>query len=238
VAPGDRVLTIGKDLDALFVIGVLDRMPAQRVTARSGAYAEVTEAREGETLRVYSSRGDLLVEIDPATDQARITVPTANLHLAAPQGDVQIAAGHAIRMAAGAIDLRAVQSVQARAGGIAAGTEPSTLSVDAEGARIEGRQLKLDAERGQANIGELRYSGKAAHLTAKTVRMAVDSLETVAETVIQSAQNLYTTVKQLAQLRAGRIRQRADETCHLKAGQVYLHAEQEFKVQGEKIHLG
>lgn len=237
VAPGDRVLAIGKDLDALFVIGVLGQT-AQRVTARSGAYAEVGGSPESETLRVYSSHGDLLVEVDPTTNLARVTVPTADLHLSAPQGDVQVAAGRTLRLAAGAIDLRAVQSVQARAGGFAADQQPATLAVDSSGVRLEGKQLQLQAQRGQANIDELHYSGKTCRFAAKAVRMAVDSLETVAETVMQTARNVYSTVKQLAQLRAGRIRQRAEETCHVKAGQMYLHAEAEVKVQGEKIHLG
>jgi len=234
--PGDRVLAFGKDAESLFVIGVLDRVPARRVATSAGAYAEVSGPAATETLRVYSSRGDLLVEIDPRTDVTRVTAPSADLQLAAPQGSVSVSAGQAIRLTSQTIDLRAVATLQARVGGTQ--EAPTTFAMDAGAARLQSKSIAVTADQGQANVADLRLTSKTVQFTSAAVRATIQSVETIAETIVQTAKNVYATVEQLSQLRAGRIRQRAEETYHLKAGQVYLHAEQELKAQGEKIHLG
>ena len=65
-----------------------------------------------------------------------------------------------------------------------------------------------------------------------------ERLETVAGVVTQTAQNLYQSVAELAQLRAGSLRTLVDGTVHLKAREVFQRAVEGFKIRAEKINLG
>ena len=68
--------------------------------------------------------------------------------------------------------------------------------------------------------------------------MAAPRLETEAQTVVSKAANVYQTVEDLTQLQTGRMRTLVEGSCHLKARDAFLKAEQDFKVDGEQIHLG
>lgn len=91
----------------------------------------------------------------------------------------------------------------------------------------------------------VRIKGRAidmcgSDLTVRTsrTRLITDRLETFAKTVVEKARNVYRTVTQLAQTRSGRMRTLVDETYQLKSKKAYLKSEEDFKVKGEKIHLG
>lgn len=69
-------------------------------------------------------------------------------------------------------------------------------------------------------------------------RFVFGRLETAVDTLIEHANNVYRTVKQLTQLRTGRLRTLVDETYQFKADKVFMKSEEDFKIKGEKIHLG
>ena len=53
-----------------------------------------------------------------------------------------------------------------------------------------------------------------------------------------TARDLYQSVAELAQLRAGSLRTIIDGSVHLKAKEVFQRAIEGFKIRAEKIHLG
>ena len=69
-------------------------------------------------------------------------------------------------------------------------------------------------------------------------RMVLIRLETIADTLVEQAKNVYRTVAQLTQLKTGRMRTLVDETYQFKADKVFMKSEDDFKIKGEKIHLG
>jgi hypothetical protein len=89
--------------------------------------------------------------------------------------------------------------------------------------------------------GDLEFvtrRGSIAFKSAQTISLSAPRLETEANTVVAKADNVYQTVAELSQLQTGRMRTLVEGTCLLKARDAFLKAEQDFKVDGQQIHLG
>ena len=56
--------------------------------------------------------------------------------------------------------------------------------------------------------------------------------------VIAKARNIYQTVEELSQVRAGRMRTIVAKTFHFKSKKAFVKAEEDYKIKAEKIHLG
>jgi hypothetical protein len=145
---------------------------SRTVVSTSGAYAELTHAPQGESLRVFSTEQQLLFEYDPASGKTRVYIPSGDLEFVAARGDI-------IFTSARAISLRA-------------------------------------------------HTVQVASLA--TVRLAVTDVFGR----IRSA----STVEGLIQVKAGRMRALLAGTYHFKAKKAFMKAEDDFKVNADKIHLG
>lgn len=82
------------------------------------------------------------------------------------------------------------------------------------------------------------HNGNIAFHSAQKISFVAHRLETLAETVVSKAKNVYRTVEELTQLQTGRLRMLVKGSVHLKARDAFLKAEQDFKVDGDQIHLG
>ena len=108
--------------------------------------------------------------------------------------------------------------------------------------------LTLCAEEGDICLNAARsvqINGNSIDMTSRRLnakvgygRLVFDRLETITDTLVEQAKNVYRTVAQLTQLRTGRMRILVDETYQFKANKAFLKAEDDFKIKGEKIHLG
>jgi len=110
-------------------------------------------------------------------------------------------------------------------GSLELATQDGDICLDsARSVRIKGRAIDMCAN----------------DLTVRTARTRwiTDRLETFAKTMVEKARNVYRTVSQLVQTRSGRMRTLVDDTYQLKSKRAYLKSQEDFKVKGEKIHLG
>jgi len=82
------------------------------------------------------------------------------------------------------------------------------------------------------------HDGSISFQAAKNISLVAHRLETQAETVVAKAGNVYQSVEELTQLQTGRMRTLVKGSVHLQARDAFLKAEQDFKVDGEQIHLG
>jgi Protein of unknown function (DUF3540) len=108
--------------------------------------------------------------------------------------------------------------------------------------------LALRTERGDIELqsaGAVRIGGQAINLTgeqvevrAKRAKWMVDKLETLAGTVMERAKNVYRSVEQLAQLRAGRMRTLVKDTFQFRSRNAYVKAERDYKIKADQIQLG
>lgn len=89
--------------------------------------------------------------------------------------------------------------------------------------------------------GDLEFVARNGGITfrsARKIAFVTRRLETLAETVVSKAKNVYRTVEELTQLQTGRWRTLIKGSCHLKAREAFLKTEEDFKVDAKQIHLG
>jgi len=239
---GAQVLVAGDEPEGLYVIGVLDARPAggpvtQRLDLGDDAYAAVVGPSASPKLQVVSRGGGLVFEYDPGAEKAWVALEEGDLGLRTKTGNIAIEAAGDIRLTGQAIDLSGRAGVRLSAHD-AVEQLRSAVSVGLGRLKLSSPDLDVTARRGRFHIEETRYWGGKFSAVLGQAQLTARRLRTATETLIENAKNVYRTVEELAQLKAGRARTLVDSTCHLKAKRTYLKAEEDFKVKAEKIHLG
>jgi hypothetical protein len=189
-------------------------------------------------LQVRDAADQLIFEYRPAEGKGTISMPTGNLALKAPHGDIVLDAGHSIRCQAG----NDIELIGATAVKVAAGTEPNELSTQLNltprTAALTAKQLELTAKRGVMRIASAEYFGIALNSTIERVHSVVEKFESVADRIIQRVKDSYRQVDGLDQTKARRVRTLVKDAHYTKAGQVYVLADDDVKIDGNKIRLG
>ncbi|MBN2243180.1 MAG: DUF3540 domain-containing protein [Acidobacteria bacterium] len=113
---------------------------------------------------------------------------------------------------------------------------------------ISRGSLELSTEDGDIELRsarDVRIGGRAIEMNshqiqikAASARWILEHMETLAGTVVEKARNAYRTVEQLTQLKTGRLRTLVDQTCQFKSRKAFFKSDEDFKIKGEKIHLG
>ncbi len=242
LAAGDEVLVAGERGEELFVTGVLNcrnRSPVGpgQLSADCGAYAEISASSSGQAIRVFSPAKQLVFEYDPASGAARVDLPRGDLEIRTQDGDMTFSSDQEIRFRGRSIELAASSAV--KLGVIdSSGSTVSELKADTRHLRLTSPEVGITAARGDFQLTETRFIGEQIQGTVKHVRLIANKVETTAKTIVQKATNVYRTVEKLMQLRAGRQRSIIESTHDLKARNIYARATEDFKVQGDQIHLG
>lgn len=209
ISKGTTVLALGNGED-LYVIGVLDG---------------TTDAPS----RKLSLPGGAYAETAGPPHEPRLRVFSAEQELLF---ELDERTGKArVRLGAGDVELSAGGNLE---------------FVSAQDIRFQGRSVGLtarqdvsiDARRGHLRIDETLLAGKRLDADLDTARLTLRRLETTARTVVEKARDVYRTVDRLVQTRAGRIRTLVSGALYLKSRKAFLKSEKDFKIDGEKIHLG
>lgn len=233
---GQTVLAAGREGGALYILGVLDRPADLRL--RSGVRAEREETPESETLRVFSERGEMMFEYDSATGKARVGVPSGDLEIVSREGNIDFVSAEGIRFfAKNPIEMRSLQGISLASASPRA-QNFSALELGPEKLELRSPSLAIQSDRGRIHIQDARFLSQRVTARIGQVKLVMDRIESVAGQVIQKAKNLFQTVEQLSQLRAGRLRTLVDETYQLKSQRAVLKAQEDFKIRGDQIHLG
>jgi hypothetical protein len=115
----------------------------RRLETRAGAVVSIVEREGEERIEVRDAREKLLIEIDPATGRATVTVP-GDLCFAAPNGDIDLTAGGAVRLRGKKLELEAVEGRvgirDLHVGGV-------TLQARLDQAKLEVGRLETVADR-------------------------------------------------------------------------------------------
>ena len=200
--------------------------------ARELALVDGTVARTGAgrtSLEFVRPDGTVLFRYDTSQGHGRITLENDAIDVHAARGDLRLrAAGDVL------VEGRSVHAVS-RAPGVETAGElrlgPRQASLTAGTVNIDSDDLEMRSQRTTLRSEDVRgYVGRAV--------VNAQRLETVAEVITETARDLYQSVAELAQLRAGSLRTIVDGTVHLKAKEVFQRAIEGFKIRAEKIHLG
>jgi hypothetical protein len=103
---------------------------------------------------------------------------------------------------------------------------------------LKSVQLNIAARKAELQLDETQLEGKKLTGSIKSVKLAMKRCETLAETVIAKAKNVYRTVEELSQLKTGRLRNLVSRTYQLRSKTTLMKAEEDFNIDGEKINLG
>lgn len=239
---GDEILVAGADIDNLYIIGVLsNKRPHVELPLRhnigSGAYIMIDDSSQSSTLQVFSKRNELLVEYDPESEKTRVNVEKGNLEFTTHNGDIVFDTKQNIRLNGQAIELTSRSKVQLSVAD-AFGQLMSSLSIRPKHMKISSTEVGIAAQKSELHIKETRYLGKIFRGKIEDTELIAGKLTTIAKSITQKAINVYKTVEQLSQLRTGRMRTLVGSTFHLKAKKSYMKAEEDFKINADKIHLG
>jgi hypothetical protein len=200
---------------------------ARELALVDGTVARAVAGRS--SLEFVRPDGTVLFRYDANQGQGRITLENDAIDVHAARGDLRLrAAGDVV------IEGRSVHAV-CRAPGVETTGElrlgPRQASLAAATVKIDGDDLEMRSQRTTLRSEDVRaFVGRAV--------VNAQRLETVAEVITETARDLYQSVAELAQLRAGSLRTIIDGTVHLKAKEVFQRAIEGFKIRAEKIHLG
>jgi uncharacterized protein DUF3540 len=209
-----------------------DEVARDELDARELALVDGTVARTGAgrtSLEFVRPDGTVLFRYDTSQGQGRITLENDAIDVHAARGDLRLrAAGDVV------VEGRSIHAVS-RVPGVETAGElrlgPRQASLSAGSVKLDGDDLEMRSQR-----TTLRSEDVSAFVGRAVVN--AQRLETVAEVITETARDLYQSVAELAQLRAGSLRTIIDGTVHLKAKEVFQRALEGFKIRAEKIHLG
>jgi hypothetical protein len=240
--PGDLALVVGEELSDLYLIGVLNGQnpldaPERKVALSGGTKAEAAGRPEEQTLKVFSPKQELLFEYDEKNGRARVNMEAGDLEFVTKNGSITFASSREILFHGKSIGLTSTRGVFL---GVmdALGKLRSALTLQPGTAKVNSPEVGIEAERGDFRIEDTRYTGQKLLTKIGQAKLKIDRLESTAATVIARAKNVFQTVEQLSQVRAGRMRTIVARTFHFKSKKAFVKAEEDYKIKAEKIHLG
>ncbi len=242
LAPGDEVLTMADDSGETYIVGVLAcrkqaKRPDAKIRLADGAVAHIDRTSANQSLKLYSRKNELLIDYQSQTGTVRVNAASGNLEFSANHGSIAFHSAKTIH-----IDGNHV-AVNARAGlqlGVQHPQETAgpTIAMQTKKMHLTAPVFDLTAQRAQLFLKETRIAGKKLLGRIGNVQFISRKIESVADTVLARAKNVYRTISELSQLKAGRQRTIIENTSHTKAQKTILKSVTDFKVKAEKIHLG
>lgn len=234
----DEVLVAGEDPNHLYIIGVIRTASPSghrpvKVEIDRGAHAIVKEKQ----LSVFSDQGELIFEYMPSKGRSRVWVESGSLKVDAPSGDLSLSSGSALCLQAEDVQIKGHSSVNIevkKPNGFAG----SAVSLQNQRLQMNAPELRAAAQRGHWHIQDTRYIGKTGIVCMGHLQLFTDKLETLAQSVVEKAKDIFRTVTHLYQVRAKRKRSSVETTYHVKAKDMFFKSDEDFKVRGDQIHLG
>jgi len=240
--PGDRVLAMGEDTDELYVIGILDTAKKEVEKEKSlnlsgGTRAQISGPQDEQTIQIFSNKRELLFEYNEKEGKARINLESGDIEFISQRGNINFFAGQDILLHGKTVGITGQSGIVL---GIlnTLNKIQSAFTLKPRQIGLQSPEIDIEAIKGNIKIEKTNVTGEQFAGKFNFVNLSMDRFETFAQTVIQKARNVYHTVSELSQFQTGRMRTLVKSTFHLKSKKVFLKAEEDVKVRGEKIHLG
>jgi hypothetical protein len=236
--PGDTVLVMAEDPDHTYIIGILAQKANQlsstdRIVLENGTHA----TRDEDSLKVFSHKKELIFEYDKKTGKSTVNLETGDIDFISRKGNINFMAGKDILLNGKTVGITSrtgiVMGIMDKLGKL-----KSALTIKSDNMDLNSPEVSIEAEKGDIKINETTITAKKLAANIDNSKLTVNRMETIAQTIISKAKNIYNTVEQLSQLKTGRMRTIVENTFHLKSRKAMLKSEDDFKVRAEKIHLG
>lgn len=240
--PGDEVLTMADGSGCTYVVGVLsckngNQNRSGQIRLANGAYARIDRSFADESLKLYSKENELLIDYHSRTGTVNVNVASGNLEFTTTNGSIAFHSAKDIHMDGDHVAVVARNDIHMGVRDPNGGAGPA-MSMNARKMHLASPVMELTAQRAQLFLQETQIAGKKLIGRIGSIQSISRKFESVADTVMTKAKNVYRTVAELSQLKAGRQRTLIEKTSHMKARKTIMKSEQDFKVKAEKIHLG
>ncbi|MFO7713057.1 DUF3540 domain-containing protein [Desulfosarcina sp.] len=240
--PGDEVLTMTDGSGRAYIVGVLscktgNTSRSEQIRLANGAYARVDRSLADESLKLYSKENELLIDYHSPTGTVKVNVASGNLEFTATNGSIVFHSAKDIHMDGDHVAVNARNDIHMGVRDPNGGAGP-VIAMNARKLQLASPVMELIAQRAQLFLQETRIAGKQLIGRFGNIQSISRKFESVADTVMTKAKNVYRTVSELSQLKAGRQRTLIEKTSHMKAQKTIMKSEQDFKIKAEKIHLG
>jgi len=186
---GEEVLLTFQSESACYITGLFTNPNIPKKLVAKDVYATLAKNSDSsldESLKVYTSKNELLFSYNSKTKTTRINVTKGDLEFVTEDGDIQFKSANKIS--------------------------------------LNGQLLEMNSTKFK--------------LCSSYASFIINRMESTSNTLIENAKNVYRNVKELSQLRTGRMRTLIDKTYHFKANKAFVKTEEDYKVKAEKIHLG
>ena len=240
---GESILAISEDYEKYYIIGILgnnikSKSDAKVLTLQDGASAKLDNKFDTEKLHFNSKSGELIFEYDTKSGKSRVNIANGDLEIITAKGKMDfISAGDINFSSKQSVNFQSDQEIKLHTNN-SIGQNLSSISLINKKIEMSSSDLNINSQRSQFYMDNTKYIGNEFSGKIKNVKLIMVKLESISNTILQKAENIYQTVKGLTQFKTGRMRTLVDSTFHLKGKKVFIKAEEDFKVKGEKIHLG
>jgi len=238
LCPGDIVLVLGDDPDHMYIIGIIEQKTvagtdANKIVLEGGTHA----VRDKDSVKIFSRKRELLFEYDEKNGKSRINLESGDMEFITRNGNINFVAGKDIFLNGRSVGITSRIGI---AMGITDSLEKlrSFVTIKKNKIQLNSQEFSVKSQKADLELGESNITGNKFSADFGTAQISVNRMETMAQTVISKAKNIYQTVEQLSQLKTGRMRTIVENTFHLKSKKAMLKSEDDFKVRAEKIHLG
>ncbi|MCB2147255.1 MAG: DUF3540 domain-containing protein [Deltaproteobacteria bacterium] len=240
--PGDEVLTMTDGSGRAYVVGVLScntekKSRSGQLRLANGAYARIDRSLADESLKLYSKENELLIDYHCGTGTVKVNVASGNLDFTTTNGSIAFHSAKDIHMDGDCVAVNARNDIRMGVRDPHGGSGP-VMSMKARKMQLVSPVMELTAQRAQLFLQETQIAGKKLIGRIGNIQSISRKIESVADTVMTKAKNVYRTVSELSQLKAGRQRTLIEKTSHMKAQKTIMKSDQDFKIKAEKIHLG
>jgi phage baseplate assembly protein gpV len=241
LSSGDEVLIMTDSHGRMYIVGILscrqDAPPSgERLYLDDGSFAKIDRGADGERLKVFNSNDEMVVDYHAATHTVNVTSESGDLALASTTGSIALHAAKDIVLNAPQVRLDADRDLELRVK--AENGNGPALSMQNRRMQLSSPLMEITSQRVRLFFAEVKLTGKTLLGRIGDVQFVTRKIESVADTVLAKARNVYRTIAELSQLKAGRQRTLIENSSHMKARKTILKSEEDFKVKAEKIHLG
>ncbi len=238
---GQKVLAADGGGDGVYVIGILNDSPTTDTPEsshilKSGARAEISS--DNESLKLFSKEGSLLFEYEDATGKTRVNMPSGDIEINTPQGGIDFVAAKGIRFLSNRpIELNSLQGIKFAVSDLLKNSL-SFFNLGPKEITAGTDTVNLSAKFGKMDMDKTLFKGRHLNAQVQDIRLEADRVETHARYIIQTASNFYNSIENIAQITTRRLRTLVSETYQMKSKKIFIKAEDDVKIKGEKIHLG
>jgi hypothetical protein len=128
--------------------------------------------------------------------------------------------------------------IQAKDGDLNLATSRELNMVSAKTCSLTANKISALASQGEFNIRNMRAQGAHLDSTINEINIVAQSITTIAGLLMQRVKNSIRAIEVLEKLDAGEVICNVKKLFSLRSRQTMLTAEQDVKIDGERVHIG